>query len=313
VSYIDIIEKSIRESFMTRKSKDEKRNFRSFLSKELLNSGYSTAEHVKFKNINLMSNNIDKCSVIFTAHYDTPAKSLSFFFYPLIKLCEKFFGGLFLLIPFFIIFILIMCLLTILKLDFILYILCIDFFLLILNLLHVGKNKNNMNDNTSGVISLLVLANKLKGNSDVGFIFFDNEEKNLLGSKAFAKDYYSNSLNFKDKLIVNLDCVSGTSFGDKLIISTSFKNANTQSSIRKIINKIQSNSSFSVKVKKGLSSSDYKSFYKNSSIGICLYKKSLIMSYYLPNVHTNKDTILVKENIESLCTILLNSILKNKE
>lgn len=64
------------------------------------------------------------------------------------------------------------------------------------------------NDNTSGVITLVELYQAMPQSlrSQVAFVFFDNEEKGLLGSGAFAKRHKKE--NLKQKLVLNFDCVS---------------------------------------------------------------------------------------------------------
>ena len=52
-----------------------------------------------------------------------------------------------------------------------------------------GKpNKHTANDNTSGVITLLELMNRLSPEQKerTAFVFFDNEENGMLGSAFFA-------------------------------------------------------------------------------------------------------------------------------
>jgi hypothetical protein len=77
-------------------------------------------------------------------------------------------------------------------------------------------NKFNFNDNTSGCIALLDIADRLSRNNPeifekICFVFFDGEEKGTLGSKklkkqlaaALPKDEYLN------KILLNFDCVGG--------------------------------------------------------------------------------------------------------
>ena len=73
-------------------------------------------------------------------------------------------------------------------------------------LTHGIRNKHNANDNTSGVLTLLYIMKKLPPNmrNKVCFVFFDNEEKGLLGSKAMNKKYKD---LFLAKLVINFDCV----------------------------------------------------------------------------------------------------------
>ena len=72
-------------------------------------------------------------------------------------------------------------------------------------------NPHNAEDNTSGVIGLLALAEQIKDKSfkkKVQFVFLDNEEWGLIGSNALKKIWRKNNhLRFKT-MIINLDCIS---------------------------------------------------------------------------------------------------------
>lgn len=69
-----------------------------------------------------------------------------------------------------------------------------------------NANKTNYNDNTSGCITLLKLMDKYqklpqKQKDKIAFVFFDNEEKFLLGSFSFK---HQHKKIYKDKTFVNL-------------------------------------------------------------------------------------------------------------
>ena len=75
-------------------------------------------------------------------------------------------------------------------------------------------NKHTANDNTSGVITLCELMERMPEElrKKVLFVFFDNEENGLLGSAFFRKLHQK---ELKDKLILNFDCVSD---GDHILL-----------------------------------------------------------------------------------------------
>ena len=81
-------------------------------------------------------------------------------------------------------------------------------------LLTVFVVADNCNDNTSGVVTLLELMATVdeEDRDTICFIFFDNEEKGLIGSGAFRKQYASKVV---DKVLVNFDCVGD---GDTLLM-----------------------------------------------------------------------------------------------
>ena len=85
------------------------------------------------------------------------------------------------------------------------------------------QNPHTANDNTSGVVTVLTLCDRLteQGNTDCAFILFDHEEMGLLGSAAYAKKHPDVK---KNTMIVNLDCVSD---GDNILIVYSKPAADT--------------------------------------------------------------------------------------
>lgn len=77
-----------------------------------------------------------------------------------------------------------------------------------------GANPINMNDNTSGVLTVLDLVDKTKQDDRYAFVLFDNEEKGLFGSIAFRFRYRK---RLKNKRLIVLDCVG---VGDVLMLYT---------------------------------------------------------------------------------------------
>ena len=75
-------------------------------------------------------------------------------------------------------------------------------------------NKNNANDNTSGVVTLLEILRTLPENqrNKVCFVLFDLEEAGLIGSVSYRKAHKKAT---DHQLVLNLDCVGD---GDHLLI-----------------------------------------------------------------------------------------------
>lgn len=72
-----------------------------------------------------------------------------------------------------------------------------------------GENKNNYDDNTSGVLTLITLMNYYKSlppeqRDEIAFVFFDNEEKGLLGSLCHRVKHLKKC---KNQQFLNFDCV----------------------------------------------------------------------------------------------------------
>ena len=75
-------------------------------------------------------------------------------------------------------------------------------------------NKHTVNDNTSGVITLCELLEKLPESvqEQICFVFFDHEESGLVGSKQFFKTHKATMKNIP---VINFDCVSD---GDHILL-----------------------------------------------------------------------------------------------
>lgn len=160
-----------------------------------------------------------------------------------------------------------------------------------------GKpNEHTANDNTSGVIALCELLERLtpKQRKETAIVFFDNEEYGLLGSGSFRK-LHKNRL--KDCLLINLDCISD---GDHILLALS-KSARHQ---------------YGTLIKSSFEDSDHKRFYfeKSSSvlypsdhiyfpmhIGISALKKKRWIGLYMDKIHTKHDTNFDEKNIECIC------------
>ena len=132
---------------------------------------------------NIVFGDVDKARTIITAHYDTCTWMPTGAFttpgcWPLLLLTEL--VQMILLLP----------------------ILLIMFFGV--------SNPHTANDNTSGVLLVLLLMARLKDKPGVAFVLFDNEETGLWGSQAFIKAHPQAAGRF----LVNLDCVGD---GDTLL------------------------------------------------------------------------------------------------
>jgi hypothetical protein len=139
-------------------------------------------------------------------------------------------------------------------------------------------------DNTSGVIAILLLADKLKDkNNKIQFVFFDNEEKGCKGSKAFIKNAQVN----KNIKIINLDCVGR---GKHIFIEAEKNNLND-----KYIEQFMSLTNKDINIINE-SHSDCKSFSKNGYRAITLIRcdKARLLNKEVADhswIHT-KDDIL---------------------
>jgi len=305
------LSKKILTEYKIRKSKKQKMEFLNFLKAQAIELGYDSQIDESWaivKNRNLIVGDIDKADIICTAHYDTCATM------PLPNLITP-------LNIFFVILYQVLLLVIVLALAMMvqaaLYflsggvlssLLIFAFSLLFFCYVLIAgvANKNNYNDNTSGVITLVEIMASLKENKqEVAFIFFDNEEKGLLGSSAISQKYKS---ELEGKLIINFDCVSD---GDNIFVlynKFSRKDAALMSAF---------DSSFNLDNNKKLLSStsafypsDQASFSKNKTIAVAALKHNKIIGYYMDRIHTNKDVVFDEQNIEVIRGAIVDFVMK---
>ena len=157
-------------------------------------------------------------------------------------------------------------------------------------------NKHTANDNTSGVIMLCELMERMPEElrEKVLFVFFDNEENGLLGS-AFFRKLHKKELG--GKLILNFDCVSD---GDEILL---------------VVNKA-ARKKYSGRLKAAFPGTDEKTVHmeKSSSamypsdqagfplsVAVAAMKKLPLLGLYLDRIHTGRDRVFDERNIEYLC------------
>ncbi len=183
------------------------------------------------------------------------------------------------------------------------------FFAALLLMMYGPANRSNANDNTSGVVTLLKLANNLPAahRSKVCFVLFDLEEAGLIGSKAYRKAHKKES---ERQLVLNLDCVGD---GDTLMLFPTKKVRKNPEILRALtaIAGAEGNKSLVVRAK-GFSMypSDQAQF--PYGVGIAALHTSKWAGYYLGRIHTKRDTVLEEENVNILCQRLLSLIQQEK-
>ena len=299
--------KVINEKYPIRKTEEQKDVFRKYVLASVSEKGIDARVEKLDKHNNVVIGNPQTAKTVFTAHYDTPCASL---FPNLMTPRNK---GLFYLYQFAIIFIFLAIALTpaiiigmgilqselayagiFLTLYFGLFILCFKAF----------TNKHNANDNTSGVATILTLIEKLSSEQleKVAFILFDNEEKGLLGAKAYNK---AHKTQMQDKLLINFDCVANGK--NVVFIAKQKAEENTYYSLLK--ESFASNGEFDVgfySLKDSVSNSDYKKFEQGVCCVACKKSKNGVL--YTPYIHTAKDVVADVKNIEFLATCSVNFV-----
>ena len=255
-------------------------------------------------NRNLVAGDWETAEFILSAHYDTCAV-LPFpnFIMPKNLLITVLYS-LLICIPFFLIAFGFNVLLSLVTDDFLIHywtslLLIIGLFILVFFL---GlPNKHTANDNTSGVITLCELMERMpeEMRKKVLFVFFDNEENGLLGS-AFFRKLHKKEIN--DKLILNFDCVSD---GDHILLVVN-KAARKKYGGR-LEAAFQSTAEKTVHLEKSSSAmypSDQAGF--PMSVAVAALKKLPLLGLYLDRIHTGRDRVFDGRNIEYLCRSTIN-------
>lgn len=294
----------IMEDFQVRKSRKQKESFRNWLCEELKKAGYAPSVEKKFTAKNVVAGDPDAARVIFSAHYDTCAvlpipnfiTPRNIFFY----VCYQFL----LIIPLFLVMailegILLAVIVELKKPAFLFLMpivsiaLCAFFVWWIID---GPANKHTANDNTSGVITLLetALAMRSEDRKKVCFVFFDNEEKGMFGSAAFAKAHKKAK---KEALNINFDCVSD---GDCIQFFPGKRLKKDETALEQIEQSFEGRGEKQTEVVRGFGfyPSDNASFKRG--VGVCALKHKRFIGYYMNRIHTNRDTVFEEENIALL-------------
>lgn len=306
MGYISEREEEVRESYMLRAEAGEKEAFRAYIKRK---AACALEEIGGRRSVDLASPRLENCRVILTAHYDTPRRVHSVFFL-IHRLCERLFGSgpaVKLSLYFY-------CDLAILILFFGFYfsslsiavpivaVILVLFDFISLGLMAGRKNGGNLNDNTSGVLALLELSERFHGDERVGFAFFDNEERGLQGSRLLRRTYLKTP-GFKDATIVNLDCVGGK--GDTLVISYNVRGAASP-----LLEDLKSSGDFEAAAFENYNLTDYRTFAENKAFNLNLSEKTRSRGYFIPDIHTEKDTELSADKVEQICGLVFGAVRK---
>ena len=305
---MSIIDTLVKE-FPIRKSRKQKEAFRDWFIAWAREQGYTaqaTTPRGIFHSTNVVVGDPESAQVTFTAHYDTPAVMPSPNF---ITPCNVVVYLLYqlLLVP---VILLIPALLAALV-GFCLPKLGMDVesaagiagrvgvigVYVMLGLLMFGPaNKNCVNDNTSGVAAVMELMARIpeENRAKTAFILFDNEEKGMLGSGAYAS---SHKTVRKEKLIINMDCVGD---GENVLF---FANKRTRQlpayeQLDAAMQKAQGRNYVMNRMEKCIYPSDQAKF--KYGIAVCACKRMKVIGYYCDKIHTKKDTICEQVNLDFL-------------
>lgn len=293
--------------FPVRKTGKQKAAFRVALQSYAQRMGYSYREEKgHFGSRNLILGNPESASYLITAHYDTCA---ALPFPNLITPCNLFLFCLWQVALSAAIILLAVIAGTAAgmltqdhPLGFWVGYLC---FWMILVMIYVGPaNRNNANDNTSGVVTVLEIARTLPENQrkKVCFVLFDLEEAGLIGSSCYRKKH---TQEISRQLVLNFDCVGD---GDCLMMFPTGrlkKDKNRMAILETMVGKF-GKKTLSIR-KRGFSvyPSDQMCF--PYGVGICALRKGRL-GLYLSRIHTRRDTVLENTNVNILRAAITSGI-----
>lgn len=155
-------------------------------------------------------------------------------------------------------------------------------------------NPHTANDNTSGVTTLFDIMTSLpdEKKEEACFIFFDLEEMGLRGSKGFAARHKN---EMKTKLLVNFDCVSD---GDHILFALK-KGAKEYSDLFEKAFPTTETMHTEIVTRGVFYPSDQANF--PMGVGVAALNKSAKTGIlYMDRIHTARDTIYKEDNISYL-------------
>ena len=297
--------KKVLEEMQVRKSSQEKRDFRAWLKGELERAGWTVREEGSlFSGHNVIVGDPEKAQVLYTAHYDTQAvlpfpnfitpRNPGIYVGFQVLICLAFFAFIAIAEGVTLSVMRAMGARALLPMVMPLVSMVICFFFIWW--MFFGKaNKHTANDNTSGVITLMEVALTLppEDRDKVCMVFFDNEERGMLGSANFAS---RRKRVKKETLVLNFDCVSD---GDSIQFFPTKALRKEEASLQAIERAFQPTAGKEAAVYRdgGIYPSDNASFKR--ACGICALKKKGKL-YYMDRIHTAKDTVFMEENIALL-------------
>lgn len=303
------LSQEVLETWKVRKSAAQKAAFRARLTEEFTRAGYSvkTESGGVIPTHNLILGDPDTAGMVVSAHYDTcaamplpnlitPRNPLFFLLYQLLLAAALLLlscpaAWLVSLIP------TVGPLLAPLAWAGTLLLLCFQ--------LMAGKaNPSNLNDNTSGVVTLMEAAFRLppEYRHRVAFVLFDNEELGLLGSSRFRGLHRQTAGR---TLLINLDCVSD---GDHIMLSCGRavrRDAPLYAALQAAFDPaaVPGKTVHFFKASTTLYPSDQMGFSK--AVAVAALKKAPVLGLYMDRIHTWRDTRWDPRNMDFLAGALV--------
>lgn len=297
----------ILDLFPVRKSKKQKAEFRDAVRTYVQKYGYSAVEEKgSFGAVNLVIGNPESARYLITAHYDTCARLpvpnlITPFSLPLFLLYQIF-VALFLIIPAVLLGGIVGWLLN----DYLIgYTVWMTALIMASLLVMIGPaNKSNVNDNTSGVITLLEIARSLPESlrEKVCFVLFDLEEAGLIGSSAYQSKHRKQT---KKQMVLNFDCVGDGDYLCLIPTGKLRKNRSMRAALDSICGTHGKKTITNHSKGFAIYPSDQVMF--PYGVGICAMNRGKL-GHYCSRIHTPKDTILDETNVNILRAAIISMI-----
>ena len=289
------LSQTILREYQIRKTKKQKDRFIALLQErfpqlQVLSGGFP-------KSRNLVVGDLERATVLLSAHYDTCAR-LPFpnFIMPKNAVLSILYSLLIVLPAVAAVTVFSMVLARYITDFWIAYLITLALYGAIILLMLTGPaNRHNANDNTSGVITLLEIYQRLSpaDREKVCLVFFDNEEKGVIGSGQFRRQFKK---LLPQKLLVNFDCVSD---GDHFLMGISKKaNAKYRVGIMRAFTDSGDKKFLLEKLNRVYYPSDQAGF--PVAIAVAALKRHRIFGYYMNRIHTKRDTVFDEGNINYL-------------
>lgn len=179
------------------------------------------------------------------------------------------------------------------------------YWLLCVGLMFGPANRHNVNDNTSGVITVLEMMASLPENQrhKVCFVLFDLEEMGTIGSSCYRKAHKGAT---DRQLVLNLDCVGD---GDTIVMMPSKalrRNESAMSNLSRICRIVGRKRIVMHQKGPVIYPSDHMHF--PNSVAIAAFQKTKFIGYYMDRIHTHRDTVLDRTNVNILRAALISLI-----
>ncbi len=297
----------ILEKYQVRKTKKQKSAFIEYASARIGEMGYPMrVERGPLGVRNIVVGDLNRARVVYTAHYDTAPRlpmpnfitprSIPIYVLYQIILMTVIYGAAVLIGSLLSTVIGTVALLAFPDMDVAILVSAIMFGTVIAVCLLVmfgPANKHTANDNTSGVTTLLVIMSELPPElrDSVAFVFFDQEEIGLVGSKSFSKKH---RVAIHGKLVVNFDCVSD---GDNILLAVGKGAAGYADLLRECFTP-DAKYSVDVATRGVFYPSDQACF--KCGVGVAALKRGFAGVLYMNRIHTSRDVIYNEENIDFL-------------